>query len=261
VGGPVPAVNQPVRVVHHPARGGTGARSVARGLFVGGPDGQRQRGGLRGVRPARAEREGPAQPAVLEAATEAGEAPRRAPTGRPCSHPRHRRPAVARSWMLAHTSTGLEGFVAKRLDQPYRPGQRGWQKLRTRITAEAVVGGGNRVTEHPPHEGIVSASSIRTPCSVCARTSGCTGPEGGARRRPGGPRSRSGFAERRNSSPAARTTAGRRTRARVHARRGRRASGGADRSECRDGDRGRARRVPAGATWLRGPDVDGPGRP
>jgi hypothetical protein len=174
---------------------------------------------------------------------------------------RHRRPAVARSWMLAHTSTGLEGFVAKRLDQPYRPGQRGWQKSRTRITAEAVVGGGNRVTEHPPHEGIVSASSIRTPCSVCARTSGCTGPEGGARRRPGGPRSRSGFAERRNSSPAARTTAGRRTRARVHARRGRRASGGAGRSECRDGDRGRARRVPAGATWLRGPDVDGPGRP
>jgi ATP-dependent DNA ligase len=35
-------------------------------------------------------------------------------------------PAVARSWMLAHTSTGLEGVVAKRLDQPYRPGQRGW---------------------------------------------------------------------------------------------------------------------------------------
>jgi ATP-dependent DNA ligase len=50
-------------------------------------------------------------------------------------------PAVARSWMLAHTGTGLEGVVAKRLDQPYRPGQRGWQKLRTRITAEAIVGG------------------------------------------------------------------------------------------------------------------------
>ena len=50
-------------------------------------------------------------------------------------------PAVARTWMLAHTGTGLEGVVAKRLDQPYRPGRRGWQKLRTRITAEAVVGG------------------------------------------------------------------------------------------------------------------------
>jgi ATP-dependent DNA ligase len=50
-------------------------------------------------------------------------------------------PAVARTWLLAHPGTGLEGVVAKRLDQPYRPGRRGWQKLRTRITAEAVVGG------------------------------------------------------------------------------------------------------------------------
>ena len=83
----------------------------------------------------------PAQPAVLEATTEAGEAPRRAPARRPCSHPATANPAVARAWMLAHTGTGLEGVVAKRLDQPYRPGQRGWQKLRTRITAEAVVGG------------------------------------------------------------------------------------------------------------------------
>lgn len=49
--------------------------------------------------------------------------------------------AVARSWMLGHLGTGLEGVVAKRLDQPYRPGRRGWQKLRTRITTEAVIGG------------------------------------------------------------------------------------------------------------------------
>jgi hypothetical protein len=27
------------------------------------------------------------------------------------------------------------------LDQPYRPGQRAWHKLRTRVTAEAIVGG------------------------------------------------------------------------------------------------------------------------
>jgi ATP-dependent DNA ligase len=49
--------------------------------------------------------------------------------------------AVARSWMLGHTQTGLEGVVAKRLGQPYRPGVRAWHKLRTRVTAEAVVGG------------------------------------------------------------------------------------------------------------------------
>src|SRR5215212_868674 len=50
-------------------------------------------------------------------------------------------PAVARSWLIHHGSTGIEGVVAKRLDQTYRPGVRGWQKRRTRLTAEAVVGG------------------------------------------------------------------------------------------------------------------------
>src|SRR3954447_5997373 len=50
-------------------------------------------------------------------------------------------PAVARSWLIHHGPTGIEGVVAKRLDQTYRPGVRGWQKLRTRLTAEAVVGG------------------------------------------------------------------------------------------------------------------------
>jgi ATP-dependent DNA ligase len=49
--------------------------------------------------------------------------------------------AVARSWMLGHAQTGLEGVVAKRIDQTYRPGVRAWHKLRTRVTAEAVVGG------------------------------------------------------------------------------------------------------------------------
>jgi ATP-dependent DNA ligase len=49
--------------------------------------------------------------------------------------------AVARSWMIGHGATGIEGVVAKRLDQRYRPGVRAWHKLRTRVTAEAVVGG------------------------------------------------------------------------------------------------------------------------
>ena len=77
----------------------------------------------------------------LERRAEAGEAP-----GRGLPHglvltPATTDPAVARSWMLGHGGSGIEGVVAKRLDQPYRPGVRGWQKLRTRITAEAVVGG------------------------------------------------------------------------------------------------------------------------
>src|SRR5919107_1352084 len=50
-------------------------------------------------------------------------------------------PAVARSWLAGHTASGIEGVVAKRADQPYRPGVRGWHKLRARLTAEAVIAG------------------------------------------------------------------------------------------------------------------------
>ncbi|MCU1628759.1 MAG: dependent ligase [Pseudonocardia sp.] len=50
-------------------------------------------------------------------------------------------PAVARAWLTDHSAAGTEGVVAKRLDQPYRPGGRTWRKIRTRLTAEAVVGG------------------------------------------------------------------------------------------------------------------------
>jgi ATP-dependent DNA ligase len=57
--------------------------------------------------------------------------------------------AVARSWILGHAHTGIEGVVAKRLDQPYRPGHRTWQKLRTRITAEAIVGGVTGLVDAP----------------------------------------------------------------------------------------------------------------
>ena len=49
--------------------------------------------------------------------------------------------AVARSWILNHTSAGVEGVVAKRLDETYRSNGRTWSKIRTRLTAEAIVGG------------------------------------------------------------------------------------------------------------------------
>jgi ATP-dependent DNA ligase len=48
---------------------------------------------------------------------------------------------VVREWIETWTETGIEGVVAKRLDRPYRPGQRGWRKHRTRSTTEAIVGG------------------------------------------------------------------------------------------------------------------------
>jgi hypothetical protein len=50
-------------------------------------------------------------------------------------------PAVARAWLAQHTAAGIEGVVAKRLDQRYRTGGQGWIKVRTRTTTEAIVGG------------------------------------------------------------------------------------------------------------------------
>ena len=49
--------------------------------------------------------------------------------------------AVARIWMLNHTSAGIEGVVAKRLNHAYRANGRTWSKIRMRLTAEAIVGG------------------------------------------------------------------------------------------------------------------------
>jgi ATP-dependent DNA ligase len=43
--------------------------------------------------------------------------------------------------MREHTDSGIEGVVAKRVDQTYRAGARAWRKTKTRLTAEAVVGG------------------------------------------------------------------------------------------------------------------------
>ncbi|HWM05237.1 MAG TPA: hypothetical protein VNP92_23100 [Actinophytocola sp.] len=49
--------------------------------------------------------------------------------------------AVAEAWLANHGDAGVEGVVAKRTAQPYRSGRRGWWKIRTRLTSEAVVGG------------------------------------------------------------------------------------------------------------------------
>ncbi|MFC5948380.1 hypothetical protein ACFQH9_08850 [Pseudonocardia lutea] len=58
-------------------------------------------------------------------------------------------PAVGRLWMREHTASGIEGVVAKRVDQPYRAGARAWRKVKTRLTAEAVVGGVLGTLEEP----------------------------------------------------------------------------------------------------------------
>ncbi|GGJ89709.1 ATP-dependent DNA ligase [Pilimelia anulata] len=55
----------------------------------------------------------------------------------------------AREWMRTWTAAGVEGVVAKRADRPYRPGRRGWRKLRVRHTVEAIIGGVTGTLSHP----------------------------------------------------------------------------------------------------------------
>jgi ATP-dependent DNA ligase len=47
----------------------------------------------------------------------------------------------ARCWLEDCDLPGLEGVVAKRAGDPYRPGSRGWVKVKRRRTVDCVVGG------------------------------------------------------------------------------------------------------------------------
>jgi ATP-dependent DNA ligase len=53
---------------------------------------------------------------------------------------------AARSW-LAHSGGALDGVVAKRLDEPYRPGERAMLKVKQHRSADCVVGGFRRVKD------------------------------------------------------------------------------------------------------------------
>jgi ATP-dependent DNA ligase len=48
---------------------------------------------------------------------------------------------VAERWFADEAGLGQDGIVAKRADQPYLPGARGWTKVKHRKTADCVVGG------------------------------------------------------------------------------------------------------------------------
>ncbi|WP_329125104.1 ATP-dependent DNA ligase [Streptomyces sp. NBC_01353] len=49
--------------------------------------------------------------------------------------------ATAQEWLDSWTEvSGVEGIVVKAMNQPYRPGYRGWYKLRRRDTTEAIIG-------------------------------------------------------------------------------------------------------------------------
>jgi ATP-dependent DNA ligase len=50
-------------------------------------------------------------------------------------------PDVTVGWLADHPAAGIEGVVAKRVDQHYNTIRNSWRKIRTRLTDEAVVGG------------------------------------------------------------------------------------------------------------------------
>ena len=49
--------------------------------------------------------------------------------------------AIARRWWEDDFGIGQDGIIAKREDQPYLPGERGWVKVKHRKTVDVVVGG------------------------------------------------------------------------------------------------------------------------
>jgi ATP-dependent DNA ligase len=60
--------------------------------------------------------------------------------------------SVAKEW-LARGGGALDGVVAKRIDEPYRPGERAMLKVKQHRTADCVVGGFRRVKDG---EGVAS---------------------------------------------------------------------------------------------------------
>jgi ATP-dependent DNA ligase len=48
---------------------------------------------------------------------------------------------TAARWFDAYEGAGLDGIIAKRADQPYLPGERGWVKVKHLRTVDCVVGG------------------------------------------------------------------------------------------------------------------------
>src|SRR6266487_4490041 len=53
--------------------------------------------------------------------------------------PRSDDPRVASMWLQSFTVQGLDGVVAKRLDAPYRSGEREMRKVKRERTADCVV--------------------------------------------------------------------------------------------------------------------------
>lgn len=86
--------------------------------------------------------------------------------------------ATAQAWLdPAWGAVGVEGCLVKGLDQPYEQGKRGWVKVRSHITAEAVIGGVTGTVARPltlllaryDHCGELRLVARTTPLPTAAR--------------------------------------------------------------------------------------------
>jgi ATP-dependent DNA ligase len=85
---------------------------------------------------------------------------------------------VGTDWLdPAWGTAGIEGVVVKGLAQPYRPGRRGWIKVRARETVDAVVGGVTGSVHAPStlllgrydHAGRLRLAARTAPLATAAR--------------------------------------------------------------------------------------------
>ncbi|MGN7999202.1 ATP-dependent DNA ligase [Sphingomonas sp. 22176] len=72
---------------------------------------------------------------------------------------------TARAW-LAQGGGALDGVVAKRLDGPYRPGERAMLKVKQHRTADCVVGGFRRTRRETASHRCCWASTTMPACST-----------------------------------------------------------------------------------------------
>lgn len=107
----------------------------------------------------------------------------------------------ARAWLLA-SGGALDGVVAKRADEPYRPGERGWAKVKRRRSADCVVGGLRRTDDGGVaslllglyggdgllhHVGFVAGLPAPERRALAERVAPCLGGSGFTGKAPGGP--------------------------------------------------------------------------
>ncbi|WP_331731542.1 ATP-dependent DNA ligase [Streptomyces sp. NBC_00073] len=78
--------------------------------------------------------------------------------------------ATARTWLdPAWGAAGVEGLMIKDSGARYRPGERGWQKLRTRMSAEGIIGAVTG-TVHAPRSLLLGRLDTRGRLRLVARS-------------------------------------------------------------------------------------------